>query len=424
MIPIKGYDMKTHRSENGQAIVLLVFAIIGLLAFTALAIDGGMVYSDRRIAQNAADAASLAAAGHASLHLENNFINFTNFDCSNTQVTAARNTAVTIATNSANQNGYTDTPLSGVEVTTICVNNGSGPDNRYVDITTTITQTTQTALIQMVYPETLTNQVSATSRIHLRMPFALGNAIVALNPGDCQGQKNGATFHGNALVQVNGGSIWSNGCLRANGSTDIDVYDGSISYVREVIGSGLFNPTPTQANAVMPPELYAVPAPDCSDANAHHVNGKTLIGKSATTLAPGLYCITGDLRINGHDTLNGTGVTLYFLDGGLTINGGATVQLSAPGSSPNPAPAIPGVLILTAAGNSSRIQINGNSVSYFHGTILAPQSDIDFLGTGSTNAYYTQVIGYNVEVGGTADTYVTYYNNNEFGQPTSLDLQE
>ena len=50
-------------SERGQAVVLIAFAMAVLLGFTALAIDGGMVYADRRYAQNGADSASLAGAG-------------------------------------------------------------------------------------------------------------------------------------------------------------------------------------------------------------------------------------------------------------------------------------------------------------------------------------------------------------------------
>jgi len=46
--------------ERGQIVILLAVVLIILLGFTALAIDGSMIYSDRRYAQNAADAAALA----------------------------------------------------------------------------------------------------------------------------------------------------------------------------------------------------------------------------------------------------------------------------------------------------------------------------------------------------------------------------
>src|SRR3990172_1744116 len=49
-----------NRSENGQILVLLVLAIIGLLGMTALALDGSMVYADRRFTQSVADSSSLA----------------------------------------------------------------------------------------------------------------------------------------------------------------------------------------------------------------------------------------------------------------------------------------------------------------------------------------------------------------------------
>ncbi len=52
---------KINNSESGQIIVILVFSIVGLLAFAALAIDGGIIYVERRSVQNAADNSALAA---------------------------------------------------------------------------------------------------------------------------------------------------------------------------------------------------------------------------------------------------------------------------------------------------------------------------------------------------------------------------
>ncbi|HNT53224.1 MAG TPA: pilus assembly protein TadG-related protein, partial [Anaerolineaceae bacterium] len=59
-----------HPSERGQIVVIFVVALVALLALTALAIDGGMLLSERRIAQGAADAASLAGTGAASRELQ------------------------------------------------------------------------------------------------------------------------------------------------------------------------------------------------------------------------------------------------------------------------------------------------------------------------------------------------------------------
>src|SRR5258706_5293956 len=48
--------------ERGQALILIVFSIIGLIGMSALAIDGGNAYLERRKTQNAADTAALCGA--------------------------------------------------------------------------------------------------------------------------------------------------------------------------------------------------------------------------------------------------------------------------------------------------------------------------------------------------------------------------
>ena len=47
--------------EEGQALIIIALAAAVLFAFSALAMDGSMVFSDRRYAQNATDTAVLAA---------------------------------------------------------------------------------------------------------------------------------------------------------------------------------------------------------------------------------------------------------------------------------------------------------------------------------------------------------------------------
>jgi Flp pilus assembly protein TadG len=51
---------KVVQSERGQTVVIVAFAIIALLAFAGLAIDGGTAYLNRRRMQNAADSGALA----------------------------------------------------------------------------------------------------------------------------------------------------------------------------------------------------------------------------------------------------------------------------------------------------------------------------------------------------------------------------
>ena len=63
---------KKPTRENGQILVIFVVALTALLGLTALAIDGGMIFADRRYSQSVADTASLAGAGAAAQYLEKN----------------------------------------------------------------------------------------------------------------------------------------------------------------------------------------------------------------------------------------------------------------------------------------------------------------------------------------------------------------
>jgi len=49
-----------RKNESGQAIVVMAIGLVVLLAFAALAIDAGNIYTAKREAQNAADAAAMA----------------------------------------------------------------------------------------------------------------------------------------------------------------------------------------------------------------------------------------------------------------------------------------------------------------------------------------------------------------------------
>ena len=57
---------KSPGTERGQALIIMVFVLVGLLVAVGLAIDGGTVFLERRRMQNAADAASLAGARRLS----------------------------------------------------------------------------------------------------------------------------------------------------------------------------------------------------------------------------------------------------------------------------------------------------------------------------------------------------------------------
>jgi hypothetical protein len=405
-------------AERGQALIIMALALVGLLGFTALAIDGGMVYADRRRAQNGSDASSLAGGAAAALSLENSYMTFAHWNCNDSRILAAEQDAKDAAISRASDNDYSiDLNINDHNaVATDCgiEDHGFWVD-KFIDVTTLISSTTQTSFVHFVFPGPLINNVEAVTRVRPSMPLALGHAIVALNNGMCDGHSNGATFHGNAQTIVDGGGIYTNGCLRANGNPNITVNNGPINYVGETEGNmGAFSPAPQQVPPVVEPDDYFIPPPDCSHPDAHNV------ANLDSNLEAGLYCMTGDLRINGGDNITGDAVTIYVPNGEIWINGNATVNLTAPG--PGSDPAIEGVLFYLPPSNNNPVQLNGTSDSHFTGVVLAPSSDINVLGTGNVDAYHTQLIGWNVEVGGTADAGVVYNDEDNYDKPASIEL--
>ena len=97
------------------------------------------------------------------------------------------------------------------------------------------------------------------------------------------------------------------------------------------------------------------------------------------------------------------------------MNGGATVQLTAPTSlAADPTRADPttadyiGLLIYLPLSNNNPLEINGNSISFYKGTILAPASLIRVNGFGNASGLQSQIIGYDIELVGTADLHIIY----------------
>ncbi|MHB8626570.1 MAG: Tad domain-containing protein [Aggregatilineales bacterium] len=70
---MKAYrSLKNRKAQSGQAIVIITLSMALLLAIVALGIDGSKFYSERRVAQNAADESALAGIYLYSTNLQNN----------------------------------------------------------------------------------------------------------------------------------------------------------------------------------------------------------------------------------------------------------------------------------------------------------------------------------------------------------------
>ncbi len=416
---------KNARSESGQILVVFSVVLVALLGLTALAVDGGMVYSDRRAAQNAADTSALAGAGAAAQYFENHSIRWDNFTCGNSNVIAAINQAKSKAIDSAAANFYNiDTDVSDVNgVTVDCTieDHGSYKD-KYLDIRTYVTAKTNTSFAHLFYSGELKNSVEAVVRVRPRVSLAYGYAVMSL-ASTCGQNSGGVYYDGTSELKINGGGVFSNSCMTVNGTPTINV-NGPIQFTSGSIPAGdvskFINQKPVPAAESVPTELY--PAPDCSSVPLHP-NGVDAIKSSGTydpgrydeikltstddvTLRPGLYCITGShgIAVSGNlsnDPSQG-GVTIYVEQGGVSISGG-NVHLYSPVTVSDPADGIAGMLIYMADGNTNPVNVEGNANTSYKGTIYSPSGSVEIGGaTGTFPTFSTQLIGQLVKLHGNA----------------------
>ncbi len=437
--------MKTSSSsEKGQALIFFVLGIIVLLGFVGLAIDGGMVYSDRRHTQNSGDAGSLAGGGAAALDLENSHVTYFNWNCTDPRIAAAEATANNTAISRAGSNGFTiDTDISdsnGVETT--CGVTPMGPyQDKYLDVQVMIQTTTQATFSSFLFDGGLVSTIEAVTRVRPRTPIAFGNAIVALNADACSGNSNGITFGGSGQTNVTGGGIFTNGCLNGNGGA-FHVYvepPYGVNYGGSWDGNGTFEPEPPQSTSgwQLPPDSYQVPVPNCGAVGAGHYNSGThtyspgnysstiRVNSGEVTFEPGLYCISASpnaLVINGGN-ITANGVTIVAQHGDVDISGNATVNMSAPMPDPDPSPALPMVLIYLPASNASDVLLSGGGDSSFVGLVYAPAGDVTVTGNSGVNqTFHTQIIGNNVEISGNATVDIHFSTDENFQKPSAIEL--
>lgn len=409
--------MFSKMNEKGQALVMIALAAVGLFAFAALAIDGSLIFSDRRHAQNAADTAILQAA-------------LTKVRGGNWQ---------TEGWNRAASNGYDN---NGATNDVIFYNPPiDGPyqsNNEYIQVK--IRSDVQLTFARIIGRQTATNYVEAVARVvpSVTRPMFDGHAVVGLAPHDCQAVK----YQGNANTSVIGSGIFVNSdcpsaaffnnsssakltapCLKAVGGIDYKV--GALNIPSACIKSG-----PPDAIAYnYPPDNIVFPNITCAaggSQSGNTLNPGTYSGhfppSGVTELNPGYYCVNGDFRLNSSDVLRGNGVLIIMQSGDIIFNGGATIQLNGIPGPQSPSNPYAGLLFYMPMSNSGTVSINGNSSSTFTGTVLAPAADISLNGTGGAGLH-GQIIGYTVDLSGTSDTTIVYEDQKNWDAPVPPQIE-
>ena len=405
------YKLINHKKgERGQAIIVIVLSIIGIVGISSLAIDGGNALIDRRKTETAASAAALAGAV--------------------TRVKGGDWRAAALA--AARMNGYDNNGVTNtVELNTPPLNGPYVGNSEYIEvIVTSHLQTYFGPVIGIPQITSVANVVSRTKPAKYGQMFD-GYALVSLAPHSTCDTKRSFWIHTEATINLTGGGIFVNsdnpdcafmqlgsGSIRVQDTSPITVVGGA-----DIQKTGLISTVAVQTGAVpiSYPPAFQMPKVGCGSniATVDLVTGSMTPGnweepgdfppEGVNNLDGGVYCISGDVVIGGGTRLTGNGVLLIVEQGEVRISSDAEVQLTAP-TNGNGAD----LLIYMPLDNHSRIAINGNANSSFRGTILAPSADIRLNGPDSKYGLHSQIIGYYIEVDGQNKIVIKYKDEDNY----------
>jgi len=284
------------------------------------------------------------------------------------------------------------------------------------------------------------------------VPFKIkGRAVALANIGgtgctlSLDPTASGATtVKGSAQVTLNGCDMYDDSnsatALTVNGSATVSAQ--AVDVVGGISGaSNITVPQPPDmaTNQSYWPDPYAnTPLPSFSGCDAHNFSAKStmtltpgvycggmsLNAGAVVTLSPGIYYLDrGSLQVNGGASLTGTGVTLVFTSSTgqnyatATINGGATVNLTAPTSGPYQGIALYGDRNMPTG---MSFKFNGGASQYFGGAIYIPKGAVDFAGGANTSTGCTQLIGNTITFTGTSNLAINCSGSNIKPIGTSL----
>ncbi|MEX0426434.1 pilus assembly protein TadG-related protein [Nocardioides sp. DS6] len=379
-----------------MALIVAMLAVV-LFVLCAFVVDLGNARDQRRQAQNAADAAALAAANVL-------------YASGTSDIAAATAAAKAYA---ASNFGVTSAQWAG------CVDSAALPGSSgtpCISFNSATSPTTVRVVIPTKRVATPFAQVIGTSSVDVN-----GIAQATVQPGgrvECGLCVTGDGSHDiqNGNITISGASAYFNGSLDANqnGSVVVTGEGSRISIEGSVSPKGTFSPTPSTSQPHIPDPLASLTLPPRSMADLHVVSGSACLGGpgiyldsfqfsqvSDCQLAPGLYVLagSGQERESGQTRVTAHGVTFFFTcknatahtaracnsnggsgeqGAGFLMTGNASLTVTAPTSGE-----LQGLAILSDRNNTSTFGFRGNGSDPSTGTIYAASGTLDYRGNGS-----------------------------------------
>ncbi len=383
--------------RRGLVLALAALMMPLVVGAMAMALDGGVLYLQRRQAQSAADASALAGA-------------YALFNGSN--FTVAQSAAITMGTH----NGFTIPSANVTQPTStqIAVKVTASPPRFFSGLWGKGSMSVSASATAQASSGSSSTTPYSTSAVVLLDPSASGSLYMA---GSAQINATGG-------IQVNSNSTTAVNANNAGGtSSPINVVGrtttssggfltGTVTTGVASVGnplSSLTAPTNPGSSANQNAYMNTYPGYGSWTMQPGQYSSSVSLGNGGSfTMQPGLYYFTNgaDLTIANGATLSGSGVTIY-MDSGSTISfqGGTTTTLSAPSSSSGGT--IPGVVYMqNPTSTASPSFANGTNVN-LTGTFYAAGASLSFAG-GNLSNFASQVVVDSMNLSNDAQITVNY----------------
>jgi Flp pilus assembly protein TadG len=399
-----GFLRRFARNEQGVSAVVIGIGLTIMMGGAGLAIDIGLWYNDKRVAQGAADSAAFSAA-----------VDYAAGDTATGAAAAAK--AITA------QYGMTN----GSNGVTVTVNQPprTGSNSSNSSAIEVIVQKTETRFFAGLFM----NSAAVSARaVAIAGSSVAKYCILALDPTP-------ATSVSTAGIGITGGAtVDASACgfqVNATGPDALYLTGGAHLYATSLSVVGNYSvtggstmtvtgTTTTSASSISDPYAgVAVPSPGaCAATNTYgfgtwtlspttYCNGLTLQGGGSFTMNPGVYIIDrGNFHLGNGATLNAmSGVTIVLTSSSgsnyatATIDGGTTLNITAPTTG-----ATKGLAIFQdrRAALSGVDTITGGAALNVTGALYFPNQVVNYQGGTTTTALCTQLIAYRINyTGGT-----------------------
>ncbi|MHB8571384.1 MAG: TadE/TadG family type IV pilus assembly protein [Candidatus Dormibacteria bacterium] len=374
------------RRQRGQAMVLMALMATVLLGAVGLAIDGGLAFARERSAQNAADGASLAAAYDIAQGL------------SEAAATVDAQSVTVLSAEKAASLTLVFRDAGGAS---------TGSASQVVTVDATVSEASPTNFMGVlgIHSTTVTN--TATAKV-----AGSRCGLCVLSPGASPALR----LTGSGQVTVTGNSVMvnssANPAASATGSGSVTADSIGVVGTTSTTGSATFSPTPSTIGHFADP-LAGVPVPQLGGANQGNVsasgvrdigpgiwNNITVNGGGVLTLEPGVYVMTGGMKVTGSGVLEGAGVMLYFACSAYPTSctpgqKGAALSLTGSGDfsvTPPISGTYKGLSVFYDRNSTATMSITGSGSDLLTGSVYGASADLVLTGSAGVQQLDSVVV--------------------------------